>query len=143
MAEKVILAYSGGLDTSVAVKWIKEKYNMDVIAIAVDVGNERDFSSIQQKALQVGAIKSLVIDTKELFVNNFLFPALQAVDRPLVLFAIVGCRSARRESVRDKPDNLCAGYNNVCRRVRACIMQTQLKGHHFADGGRGEFRFLG
>ena len=44
MAEKVILAYSGGLDTSVAIKWIKEKYNMEVIALAVDVGNERDFS---------------------------------------------------------------------------------------------------
>ncbi len=78
MAEKVILAYSGGLDTSVAIKWIKEKYNMEVIALAVDVGNERDFSSIQQKALQVGAIKASVIDAKEQFVNDFLFPALQA-----------------------------------------------------------------
>jgi argininosuccinate synthase len=54
IAEKVVLAYSGGLDTSVAVKWIKEKYDMDVIALTIDVGNERDFSAVREKALKVG-----------------------------------------------------------------------------------------
>jgi argininosuccinate synthase len=78
MSDKVVLAYSGGLDTSVAVRWLKEKYNLDVIALNVDVGNERDFSTIRQKALKVGAIKATVIDAKELFVNYFIFPALQA-----------------------------------------------------------------
>ena len=78
MAEKVILAYSGGLDTSVAIRWIKERYNMEVIALTLDVGNERDFTSIQQKALKVGVIKALVVDAKELFVVHFVFPALQA-----------------------------------------------------------------
>jgi argininosuccinate synthase len=78
MAEKVVLAYSGGLDTSVAIKWLKEKYNLEVIAVTVDVGNERDFSAVRQKALDVGAIKSEVIDAKELFVKYFVFPALQA-----------------------------------------------------------------
>ncbi|MBA7648493.1 Argininosuccinate synthase [subsurface metagenome] len=78
MSDKVILAYSGGLDTSVAIKWIKEKYNLDVIAVCIDVGNERDFSAVQQKALDVGAVKSLVIDAKESLVNHFIFPALQA-----------------------------------------------------------------
>ena len=78
MSDKVALAYSGGLDTSVAIKWLKEKYSLDVIAVTIDVGNERDFSAIRQKALDVGAIKALVIDAKELFVNYFLFPALQA-----------------------------------------------------------------
>ena len=78
MASKVVLAYSGGLDTSAAIPWIKEKYQMDVIAVTVDVGNERDFSVIKQKAEKVGAVKALVIDAKELFVRNFLFPALQA-----------------------------------------------------------------
>ena len=78
MANKVVLAYSGGLDTSAAIPWIKEKYQMDVIAVTVDVGNERDFSVIKQKAEKVGAVKALVIDAKELFVRNFLFPALQA-----------------------------------------------------------------
>jgi argininosuccinate synthase len=78
MADKVVLAYSGGLDTSVAIRWIKEKYNLDVIALTVDVGNERDFSAIHQKALDVGAIKALVVDAKDSFVNEYVFPALQA-----------------------------------------------------------------
>ncbi len=78
MSDKVVLAYSGGLDTSVAIKWLKEKYNLDVIALTIDVGNERDFSAIQQKALRVGAVKALVKDAKEAFVSHFVFPALQA-----------------------------------------------------------------
>jgi argininosuccinate synthase len=78
MSDKVVLAYSGGLDTSVAIKWLKERYNLDVIALTIDVGNERDFSAIQQKALKVGAVKALVKDAKEAFVNHFVFPALQA-----------------------------------------------------------------
>jgi len=78
MSEKVVLAYSGGLDTSVAIRWLKEKYDLDVIALTVDVGNERDFSAIQQKALKVGAVNAVVRDAKELFVNDFVFPALQA-----------------------------------------------------------------
>ncbi|MFC1860437.1 argininosuccinate synthase, partial [Chloroflexota bacterium] len=78
MPDKVVLAYSGGLDTSVAIKWLKEKYNLDVIALTIDVGNERDFSAVKQKALKVGALKALVIDAKELFVKYFVFPSLQA-----------------------------------------------------------------
>jgi argininosuccinate synthase len=78
MSDKVVLAYSGGLDTSVSIRWLKERYDLDVIALNVDVGNERDFSAIQQKALKVGAVKALVKDAKELFVTHFIFPALQA-----------------------------------------------------------------
>ncbi len=78
MAEKVVLAYSGGLDTSVAIKWLKEKYDMDVIAVNIDVGNEKDFSAVRQKALDIGAIKARIIDAKELFIKYFVFPALQA-----------------------------------------------------------------
>jgi len=77
MSAKVILAYSGGLDTSVAIRWLRER-NMDVVAACVDVGNEKDFSVIKQKALDVGAVKSIVIDAKEPLVNYFLFPALKA-----------------------------------------------------------------
>jgi len=78
MSDKVVLAYSGGLDTSVAIKWLKEKYKLDVIAVTIDVGNERDFTAVRKKALDVGAIKAVVIDAKENFVNHFVFPALQA-----------------------------------------------------------------
>jgi len=78
MSDKVVLAYSGGLDTSVAIRWLKEKYNLDIITLTVDVGNERDFSAVQQKALKSGAVKALVRDAKELFVDYFIFPALQA-----------------------------------------------------------------
>ncbi len=78
MSDKVVLAYSGGLDTSIAIKWIQEKYNLDVIAVTIDVGNEKDFTAVREKALKVGAIKAEVIDAKELFVKYFVFPALQA-----------------------------------------------------------------
>jgi len=76
--KKIILAYSGGVDTSVAIKWLQEKYKVDVIAVTIDVGNEKDFKVVRQKALKVGAKKALVIDGKELFVKYFIFPALQA-----------------------------------------------------------------
>ena len=78
MSGKVVLAYSGGLDTSVAIRWLKENYDLEVVALTIDVGNERDFTAIKEKALKVGAVKALVIDAKELFVNHFIFPALKA-----------------------------------------------------------------
>lgn len=78
MAEKVVLAYSGGIDTSAAIPWLKEHYDMDVIALTIDVGNERDFTIIRDKALKVGAVKALVIDARKEFVNDYIFPALAA-----------------------------------------------------------------
>lgn len=78
MAEKVVLAYSGGLDTSVAIRWLKENYQMDVVALMADVGGERDLAAAQQKALKVGAVKALVVDAKEIFIKHFVLPALKA-----------------------------------------------------------------
>ena len=78
MSDKVVLAYSGGLDTSVAIKWIKDKYGLDVIAVTVDVGNEKDFSAVREKALKVGAVKAMVLDAKKAFVDDYIFPALQS-----------------------------------------------------------------
>jgi argininosuccinate synthase len=74
----VVLAYSGGLDTSVAIRWIKEKYDLDVIALTIDVGNARDLSMIAERARKIGAIKSLVVDGRDDFVRYFVWPALQA-----------------------------------------------------------------
>ena len=78
MAEKVVLAYSGGVDTSVAIKWLQEKYDLEVIAFSVDVGNEPDFTGIREKALKLGAVKAIVADAREAFVDEFVFPALKA-----------------------------------------------------------------
>jgi argininosuccinate synthase len=78
MAEKVILAYSGGLDTSVAVRWLEEKYDLKVITLTVDIGNVPDLEAARRKALKVGAIKALVVDAKETFIKSYVFPALQA-----------------------------------------------------------------
>lgn len=74
----VILAYSGGLDTSVAIHWIKEHHDLDVITLTIDVGNERDMSAIAARAEKIGAIKALVVDGREDFVRYFVWPALQA-----------------------------------------------------------------
>ncbi len=77
--QKVVLAFSGGLDTSVAIKWIQEKYNMEVVTLTVDVGaNDRDLESIRERALEIGAVKALVRDVKEEFVKFFIWPALKA-----------------------------------------------------------------
>lgn len=76
--EKVVLAYSGGLDTSVSVKWIQEKYGYDVIALGLDVGEGKDAEEIKKKALDVGAIKSIAIDAKELLAEEYILPALKA-----------------------------------------------------------------
>ncbi len=74
--EKVILAYSGGLDTSVAVKWIKETYNMDVITYTCDLGQERDLAGIKEKALKTGAVEAIVEDVRNMFVDYFVWPSL-------------------------------------------------------------------
>ena len=74
--EKVILAYSGGLDTSVAVKWINEKYDMDVIAYTCDLGQGRDLEAIKKKALETGAVEAVVEDARNSFVDHFVWPSL-------------------------------------------------------------------
>src|SRR2546430_6194591 len=73
----VILAYSGGLDTSVAIHWIKEQYNLDVITLTIDVGNDRDLPAIAARAEKIGAVKALVVDGRADFVRYFAGPALQ------------------------------------------------------------------
>jgi argininosuccinate synthase len=74
----VVLAYSGGLDTSVSIRWIKENYGLDVITLTIDVGNERDLAAIARRAEQIGAVKALVVDGRADFVRYFVWPALQA-----------------------------------------------------------------
>ncbi|MCL6625376.1 argininosuccinate synthase [Alicyclobacillus shizuokensis] len=78
MAKKLVLAYSGGLDTSVAIAWLKEKYGYDVVAMCVDVGEGNNLDFVQKKALQVGAVKSYRIDSVERYASQFVLPALKA-----------------------------------------------------------------
>ena len=76
--EKVVLAYSGGLDTSVIIPWLGENYNCDVIAVCCNAGQREDFDAIKQKALNTGTIKSYVLDIQEEFVNDYIWPTLKA-----------------------------------------------------------------
>ncbi|WP_096186010.1 argininosuccinate synthase [Evansella halocellulosilytica] len=75
---KVILAYSGGLDTSVSIKWIQEKYGYDVIALGLDVGEGKDLEAVKEKALKVGAEKAIIVNAKEELAKGYLLPALKA-----------------------------------------------------------------
>ncbi len=76
--DKVVLAYSGGLDTSVAIKWLQDNYNYEVIAVAIDVGEGKDLEFTKQKALDLGAIESHMIDATEVFADEYILPALKA-----------------------------------------------------------------
>ena len=75
--KKVVLAYSGGLDTSVAIKWLQEK-GYDVIALCLNVGEGKDLEFVKQKALAVGAIQSYMLDVQEEFANEYALIAMQA-----------------------------------------------------------------
>ncbi len=125
--EKVVLAYSGGLDTSVIVKWLQVEKNMDVVAICGNVGqDERDLEPIRQKALDIGAIVSEAMDMREEYAADFLtraiaanalyegvYPLLSALSRPLIskhlvdvahetgaLYVAHGCTGKGNDQVR-------------------------------------------
>lgn len=77
--KKVVLAYSGGLDTSIIIPWLKEHYdNCEVIAVAADVGQGKELSGLEEKAIKTGASKLYIEDLKDEFVNEYIFPTMQA-----------------------------------------------------------------
>jgi argininosuccinate synthase len=78
MLKKVVLAYSGGLDTSVAIKWLKEKYRAKIIAFCADLGQGEDLEEVKKKAIKTGASKVYVEDLREVFVKDYIFPMLRA-----------------------------------------------------------------
>ncbi len=75
---KVVLAYSGGLDTSVAIRWLAERYNAEVVTVTVDVGEVKDYEAIRQKALRIGAKQAFLIDARDEFAKDFITPCLKA-----------------------------------------------------------------
>ena len=74
---KIVLAYSGGLDTSVIIKWLKEKYDAEIVAFAADVGQGQELDSVREKAFATGASEVYIEDLKEEFVCDFVFPMLR------------------------------------------------------------------
>ncbi|MDR1016973.1 MAG: argininosuccinate synthase [Coriobacteriales bacterium] len=110
--EKVVLAYSGGLDTSCCVKWLQDELDLDVICMAGDVGQERaDLETVKQKALDLGAIKSYVVDMRKEFCEEYLdkciyanglyqdqYPLVSALSRPVIVKHLV--RIAREHEAK-------------------------------------------
>jgi len=120
--EKCILAYSGGLDTSVAIRWMTEQLGYDVVALSIDLGEAKDLRSVQEKALRTGAVAAYVVDARRLFVENFAFPSLMAgalyegvyplataLGRPLIAKLLVDL--AREEGARAVAHG-CTGKGN-------------------------------
>jgi len=124
MAKRVVLAYSGGLDTSVAVKWIGEEWGAEVIALAVDVGQgvDDDWDTIRARALAAGAVEAIVVDARAEYAEDFVTPALRAnalyegkyplvsaLSRPVIVRHLV--RAARQHKA-DAVAHGCTGKGN-------------------------------
>ncbi len=99
---KIVLAYSGGLDTSVAIRWLSEQYQYDVIALIVDLGEGKNADILREKALKIGAQQCYAIDAQEIFCRDFLqialkanvlyegvYPLISALSRPLIAELLV------------------------------------------------------
>ncbi len=120
--DKIVLAYSGGLDTSVAIRWLKEKYSADIVTATVDVGQGGDMAAIERKAKATGAVKHYSIDAKNEFIENYVFPSVKAnalyggkyplstaLGRPLIATKLV--EVARREDASIVAHG-CSGRGN-------------------------------
>src|SRR5215467_1263930 len=121
MREKLVLAYSGGLDTSVAIRWLTDQGH-EVVALTIDLGEKKDLDAIQRRALRVGASAAYVVDGKVPFLRDFVWPSLQAgavyereyplataLGRPLIAAMLV--QIARRESAQGIAHG-CTGKGN-------------------------------
>jgi argininosuccinate synthase len=122
MADKVVLAYSGGLDTSVAIRWLKEMRGYDVVALTIDLGNEKDLQTVETRAMEIGAVKAIVRDGKRPFIDYFAFPSLMsgavyegkyllatAIGRPLIAKMLV---DVAREEGATAIAHGCTGKGN-------------------------------
>jgi len=122
LTRKIVLAYSGGLDTSVLLKWLQQKYDAEVVTVTLDVGQQEDLEPIGEKAENLGAIKHYSIDAKEEFVKNYVFPAIKAnalyegkypvstaLSRPLIAEKLI--EVARKEDA-DAIAHGCTGKGN-------------------------------
>jgi argininosuccinate synthase (EC 6.3.4.5) len=76
-SDKIVLSYSGGLDTTVAIRWLTERYNAEVITVTVDVGQPEDFKALEERAKAAGAAKHYLIDAKAEFAERFVAPSVK------------------------------------------------------------------
>jgi len=76
--QRIVLAYSGGLDTSIAIAWLAEKYNAEIIAVTLDIGQGRELTDVRERALAVGAARAHVLDVRDEFAREYILPALRA-----------------------------------------------------------------
>ncbi len=122
MAKRVVLAYSGGLDTSVAVRWMIEHYGVEVIAVACDVGQGGDWEAVKERAKAAGAIEAIVVDCRDEFAREYVAPALRAnalyegkyplvsaLSRPVIVAHLV---RVAREFGADAVAHGCTGKGN-------------------------------
>src|SRR5256886_4279871 len=75
---KIVLAYSGGLDTSIILRWLKDNYQAEIIVFCADIGQEEEVAGLEEKALRAGASKCVIEDLREEFARDFIFPMIQA-----------------------------------------------------------------
>jgi argininosuccinate synthase len=122
LAKRVVLAYSGGLDTSVAVRWMTEELGVEVIALAADLGQGGDWDAIRARAYAAGAVEAIVVDARHEFADDFVAPALRAnakyegkyplissLSRPVIVKHLV---AAAREHNADAVAHGCTGKGN-------------------------------
>lgn len=131
MAKRVVLAYSGGLDTSVAIRWIQEKYDAEVITLTLDMGQPIDLEAVRKKALDIGAKDAVVVDAKEVFVNHYVkrvikanalyegkYPLSTSITRPLIARELV--KTARMYGA-DAVAHGCTGKGNDQVRIEVSV----------------------
>ena len=97
---RILLAYSGGLDTTIAIPWLRERYGAEIIAVTVDLGQGLELATIHERALAAGAVRAHIVDARDEFVKGYILPALQAgavyEDRYLLATALGRPLLARR-----------------------------------------------
>ena len=101
--KRIVLAYSGGLDTSVAVRWLQEKYDAEIVAVTMDLGQGKELDDVRERAMAVGAVNAHVIDVREEFATDYILPALQVgaiYEGKYRLPRRSAARSSRRSSSR-------------------------------------------
>ena len=78
LMDRIVLAYSGGLDTSVAIPWLAEKYGAEIVAVTMDLGQGKELEDVRDRALAAGAVRAHVLDVREEFARDYVLPALKA-----------------------------------------------------------------